>query len=331
MKMCKGQKGCSEMSTTEHFKLFSYIKVLHLLGKDEDCEYMVAIHCFSTRWHQTKQSSITSKLAKVGKFFPPTLHSSNADSLLWKVWDQNINVVSESDWLNWWGNKSSKKQTNTESWMHSHVEGARDSGLCFSGKSWIRQQQQSMWRNKAGRGSKSDISTCFLQKSRMAANFVSAEALWIRGDHTCKGGRRWLLLEPLLKAMWLSFTPGLRIPVVTQSKPGSTAQRATQDFYSGHVKLENLCSALFSLCLRLSTQSPTCWVTWWGHILGQALRSCLLLGHRSPGKIDWAQSRTVSCKVFCPWQVSWIFKVSSNPLRDHPIHCVIHEAGLSID
>lgn len=107
----------------------------------------------------------------------------------------------------------------------------------------------------------------------MAANFVSAEALWTRGDHTCKGQRRQLLLEPLLRAMWLSFTPRLRIPVVTQSKPGSTA-RGRQDFYSARVKLENICSALFSLCLRLSTQSVMCWVTWWSHIMG---RPCVVI------------------------------------------------------
>ena len=74
----------------------------------------------------------------------------------------------------------------------------------------------------------------------MVASLASAEAeaaLWIRGDHACMG-QRWLLPGPLLRAMWLSFAPGLRISMVTHNKPGSTAQRERQDFYPDILSLK---------------------------------------------------------------------------------------------
>lgn len=63
-------------------------------------------------------------------------------------------------------------------------------------------------------------------------------------------GWRQLLPGPFLGAIWPSFTPGLRISVVTHNKAGSTAQRERWDFYPEHVKLENVGSALFSLRLQ---------------------------------------------------------------------------------
>lgn len=115
-------------------------------------------------------------------------------------------------------------------------------------------------------------------------------------------GRRRLLPGPLLGATWPSFSPGLRISVVTHNKPGSTAQRERRDFCPGQVKLENSRSALFSLELSpgiswLGTRSPTHWVTApmcritrWSHILGQALCGHQVLGRRRPpGNIGRSQ------------------------------------------
>lgn len=145
----------------------------------------------------------------------------------------------------------------------------------------------------------------------MVASLASASAeaaLWIRGDHACM---HWSWLLPgRLGTIWPSFAPGLSISVVTHINPGSTAQRKRWDFHPGHVKLENLRSALFSLHLSrelqlevspdiswLGTQSPTHWVivpmrwvTRWSHILGQALCGHQMLGRRRPPEnINWSQ------------------------------------------
>lgn len=69
--------------------------------------------------------------------------------------------------------------------------------------------------------------------------------------------------------------------MVAHNKPGSTAQRERWDFYPGHVKLENICYALFSLRLRRPAAGSISRHLLAGHTKSHALGHCShALGHQ---------------------------------------------------
>lgn len=134
----------------------------------------------------TKWNHPTAPAKSKRRYFFPTVRSSNADSLLWNVWGQNINVVFRRNWINWWGNDLLKAK-----WIHRAecVPMWRDwkAGAAFSGRRWVIRQQWSRWKNWSRQ--RKQIRHLYLLplESQGVVASPAPAALWTWGDCACIG------------------------------------------------------------------------------------------------------------------------------------------------